>query len=111
LETRSNADLSYKKNFGTNLTYETKYKMFINYTKLSSFDVNWENTLTAKLTNVINMTMMLNMIYDDDVTFATNRVDSNGKTIYKPKWQTKELITIGFTYKLNKNVYRRKDVN
>ncbi len=106
-----NADLSYKKNFGTNLTYETKYKMFINYTKLSSFDVNWENTLTAKLTNVINMTMMLNMIYDDDVTFATNRVDSNGKTIYKPKWQTKELITIGFTYKLNKNVYRRKDVN
>ncbi len=102
-----NVDLTYKKKFGTNVTYATSYDMFINYrAPFSKFDINWENTITAKLTDAINMTFRLYVLYDDDVTFATNKVDAEGNTIYKAKWQIKELVTLGFSYNINKVVRR-----
>lgn len=107
-----NADLKYKVNFNKQISYETKYKMFINYqSPFKKLDINWENTIVAQLTNRINMTFNLYMLYDDNVTFATGKFDASGAEIYKAKWQTKELTTIGFSYKLSKKVYQRKKLN
>jgi len=107
-----NADLKYKINFSKQISYETKYKMFINYqSPFKKLDINWENTLVAQLTNRINMTVNLYMLYDDNVTFDTGKKDAAGNAIYKAKWQTKELTTIGFSYKLNKRIYERKKLN
>jgi len=107
-----NADLKYKINFTKQISYETKYKMFINYqSPLKKLDINWENTLVAQLTNRINLTMNFYMLYDDNVTFDTGRKDASGNAIYKAKWQTKELTTIGFSYKINKKVYERKKLD
>ena len=107
-----NADVRYKINITPQISYETKYKMFINYKEpFSKFDINWENIVIAQLTNRINMTFMLYMLYDDNVTFPTGQLDFNGKEIYKPKMQTKELVTVGFSYKINKHIYKRKRVN
>ncbi len=107
-----NADLRYKINLTPTITYETKYKMFINYhSPFKKFDVNWENTVFAQLTDRINMTFMLYLLYDDNVTFPTGKMDSGGKEIYKAKLQTKELMTVGFSYKINKHVYSRKKLN
>jgi len=106
-----NLDFTYKRDLIANVTYETKYKMFINYlAPFSKFDVNWENTVTARLTNLITMTFMLYLIYDDDVTFATNKVNAAGGTIYEPSWQVKEMITVGLTYKFDRKVYKAKKV-
>jgi len=86
--------------------------MFINYQNpFKKLDINWENTVVAQLTDRINLTFNLYMLYDDNVTFATGRYDANGTQIYKPKWQTKELTTIGFSYKINKQIYQRKKIN
>jgi hypothetical protein len=105
------ADFAYKQNLTKLVSYETKLKTFFNYNApLKKVDINWENTLTAQLTNRINMTFNWYMLYDDNVTFATGRYDSDGNQIYKPKWQTKELMTIGFTYKINKKIYERKKI-
>jgi len=107
-----NADLRYKVNLTPTITYETKYKMFINYqSPFKKFDVNWENTVVAQLTDRINMTFMLYLLYDDNVTFPTGKMDSGGNEIYKAKLQTKELMTVGFSYKINKHVYSRKKLN
>lgn len=107
-----NADLKYKINLNKQISYETKYKMFINYqSPLKKLDINWENTVVAQLTDRINMTFNLYLLYDDNVTFATGKFDSNGAEIYKAKWQTKELTTIGFSYKLSKRVYQRKKLD
>lgn len=107
-----NADLKYKVNFNKQISYETKYKMFINYqSPFKKLDINWENTIVAQLTDRINMTFNLYMLYDDNVTFATGKYDASGAEIYKAKWQTKELTTIGFSYKLSKKVYQRKKLN
>ena len=104
-----NADVRYKIDFTPRISYETKYKMFINYQNpFKKFDVNWENTVVAQLTNRINMSFMLNMLYDDNVTFPTGRMDAHGVEIFKPKMQTKELTTIGLSYKINKHVYKRR---
>ena len=106
-----NADLRYKIEFTPQISFETKYKMFINYQEpFKKFDINWENGVVAQLTNRISMNVMLYLIYDDNVTFPTGKKDESGNDIYKAKLQTKELMTIGFSYKINKHIYKRKKV-
>jgi len=106
-----NADLRYKMDITPRISYETKYKMFLNYQEpFKKVDINWENTVVAQLTDRINMTFMLYMLYDDNVTFDTGKKDDTGKAIFKPKWQTRELMTIGFSYKINKRIYKQKKV-
>ncbi len=106
-----NADLKFKKTIYKDIVWETKYKMFFNYrSPFDKLDISWENLVSMKLNDYINMNFMLHLIYDDNVTFATDKLDSNGKTIYEPKWQVKELITIGFAYNINRRVYKRQQV-
>ncbi len=106
-----NADIRYKIDLTPQISYETKYKMFINYQEpFRKLDVNWENTIVAQLTDRINMTFMLYLLYDKNVTFPTGVTGTDGKEIYKPKWQTKELMTVGFSYKINRRVYKRKKI-
>jgi len=107
-----NADLKYKIDLTPKISYETKYKMFLNYQQpFKKVDINWENTVVAQLTDRINMTFMLYMLYDDNVTFDTGKKDADGKAIFKPKWQTRELMTIGFSYKINRRIYQQKKID
>ena len=107
-----NTDLRYKIDFSQRISFETKYKMFINYLDpFKKVDVNWENNLVAHLTDRINMNLNLIWLYDSNVTFPTGKTDSSGKAIYEPKLQTKEFMTIGFSYKINRHVYARKKLN
>lgn len=107
-----NADLKYKIDLTPRISYETKYKMFLNYQEpFKKVDINWENTVVAQLTDRINMTFMLYMLYDDNVTFDTGKKDLEGKAIFKPKWQTRELMTVGFSYKISKRIYKQKKLD
>ncbi|MFV0375681.1 MAG: DUF3078 domain-containing protein [Mangrovibacterium sp.] len=107
-----NVDLTLKKNLTGDISLQSKYKMFQNYKDpFNSFDVDWENTITMRFGNYINMQLLLHLLYDDNVTFPTSKTDADGNTIYEPKWQFKEFVTIGFTYKLNKTVYKRERIN
>jgi hypothetical protein len=106
-----NADIRYKIDVTPRISYETKYKMFLNYQQpFKKVDINWENTIVAQITNRISMTFMLYMLYDDNVTFPTGKMGADGLEIYKPRWQTKELTTVGFSYKINKRVYQRRKI-
>lgn len=105
-----NADLTYKRTLATNISYETKYKMFINYKDpFTKFDVNWENLFEMKLNSHINLRFLLHMIYDDRVTFPI--YDKEGEQIgAKPKIQIKEYFSIGFSYSLNHKVMKSKRI-
>jgi hypothetical protein len=106
-----NADIGYKRKLTDDIAYETKYKMFINYKKpFSKFDINWENLVIMKLTDNINMRMMVHLIYDDDILFPV--YDQNGDPTgdEKPKLQIKQLITVGFSYTINRNVMRTRRI-
>lgn len=106
-----NADLKYKIDITPQISYETKYKMFFNYQKpFEKFDISWENVVVAQLTNRISVNFMVFLLYDDNVTFPTGKFDANNKEIFKAKLQTKELTTVGFSYKINKHIYKRKKI-
>ncbi|MGM0619490.1 MAG: DUF3078 domain-containing protein [Bacteroidota bacterium] len=103
-----NADLSYRKNFTPDISYETKYKMFVNFrAPFSKFDVNWENQVVIRLNDHVNMRLFVHMIYDDDVKFPIE--NDLGEVIgEKAKVQLKEFFTIGFSYKINRQVTRTR---
>jgi len=105
-----NADLKFKKNITDDISYETKYKMFINYkAPFKKFDINWENLFVMQLTDYINMRLMVHFVYDDDVLFPVYN-ENDVKIGEEPKLQIKELITVGFVYKINRKVMRTKRI-
>jgi hypothetical protein len=105
------ADVTIKKDLTPSISYQMKYKMFMNYNApFSEFDIDWENNLIMQVNDFINMRVMLHFIFDDNVKFKTG-TDADGNDILEPKWQVKEFITIGFSYKLNKRIFRREKLN
>lgn len=101
-----NADFRYKTNISDDISYETKYKMFINYKDpFTKFDLNWENNFKMQLNSYIDLRLMLHFIYDDDVKFPVYNA-AGDKIDDKPKLQVKEFFTIGFSYKINRKVMR-----
>ncbi len=105
-----NADIYFKKSLKENISYETKYKMFINYKRpFQKFDLNWENNISVKLNEFINMKFLLNLIYDDDVKFPV--YDANDVKVGETtKLQIKEFFSIGFSYKIHHNVTHSKRI-
>ncbi len=105
-----NADLKFKKNITDDISYQTKYKMFVNYkAPFKKFDLNWENLFVIKLNDYFNIRLLVHFIYDDDILFPVYDENDN-KIGEKPKLQIKELMTIGFSYKINKKVMRTKRI-
>ncbi len=103
-----NADLFLRRSLTKDITYETKYKMFLNYKEpFQKYDINWENTFVMKLTEFVNMRLLVHLIYDDDVMFPV--YDENDVKIgEKAKLQMREFFSIGFTYKINHKVQHTK---
>ncbi len=105
-----NADLRFKTNITDDISYQTKYKMFINYKEpFRKYDINWENLFIMRLNDYFNIRLMVHFIYDDDVLFPV--YDENDVQIgEEPKLQIKELMTIGFAYKINRKVMKSKRI-
>jgi len=103
-----NADLFFRRSITKDISYETKYKMFLNYKEpFQKFDINWENLFVMKLNEYVNMRFLVHFIYDDDVLFPV--YDENEVKIgEKPKLQIKEFFSIGFAYKINHKVQHSK---
>ena len=107
-----NADVTYRKELTKDIIYSTRYKMFINYLDpLKKYDINWENQLNVKLTNYINMQMMLHMIYDKGVLFPVYDANGDPTGERKPRLQFKQLVTVGFVYNINRSVQRIRMIN
>ena len=105
-----NADLKFKKQLTPDIYYEIKYKMFINYkAPFSKFDIDWENNLRMQLTTFLDLKIMVHLLYDDNVKFPVYD-DTGTQTGEKAKLQIEEFITIGFTYKINKQVMRTRRI-
>ena len=106
-----NADVNYKTQLSDDILYQTKYKMFINYNEpFRKYDINWENQLVMKMNDYIDLRLMVHLIYDDDVLFPVYDVYGNKTDKEEPKLQVKELITVGFSYKINRQVTRTNRV-
>lgn len=103
-----NLDVYWKKNFLTNVAFETKFKAFVNYKDpFSKYNVDWDAVLSTQLTSYINTRFEFHTVYDENVKFASQRmVDGQSTTIYRPKWQVQEMFTIGFSYKVVERLFK-----
>jgi len=81
------------------IIYDTRVEIFNNYNyPFQKFNLNWEQTLVMQVTPRIGLRLMTQLIYDYNVLFPVT--DESGKVVDKiPKWQFKELFTVGFNYK------------
>jgi hypothetical protein len=79
--------------------YDTRAEVFNSYKyPFRKFNVDWEQTLVMQLSQHINARINTQVIYDYNVTFPIT--DENGNVIeQKPKWQFRELFTLGFNYR------------
>ncbi len=82
-----------------NITYDTKAEFFNNYRyTFQKFAFEWEQVVIMRVNRFINVRVMTDLLYDYNTKFPIK--DAADKEIGKePKWQFKELFTIGLTYK------------
>jgi len=71
--------------FLENMVYTGRLRLFSRFNSMDVWDVNWENILTAKVNDYINVNFTYNLIYQQDQTYRT---------------QTKEALQVGFSYVL-----------
>jgi len=106
-----NIDLSWNKIISEDISYSTKYNLFLNYLKPKDDipDMDWESTLTIQVNTFISVTARLNLKYDNDVLFEVGK-DNEGNPIMETRWQMKDILSVGFIYSLNKKIYHRKRI-
>ena len=115
-----NTNLFWNKTFKLkeqNINYVTKFNLFVNYLEPADrFKTEWENTITMRLTERINMQFILHFIYDRKVLFerkdksGNSVLNENGAVIKEPKLQTREYISIGFAHTINRNPVKAKAI-
>jgi hypothetical protein len=90
---------NWRQELSENITYETKGEFFNNYRyTFQKCSFEWEQVLTMRVNRMINARIMTELIYDYNTKFPI--LDYSGKEIgRKPRWQFKELLTIGLSYK------------
>lgn len=112
-----NTDMKFTKSFTSIISFESKYRMFVNYLHpFDQFDIEWENTLNLQLTDHIRATVMAHSIYDSKILFdrldksGHPVLDAGGNKIREPRLQFKEFLSIGFSYKINRRVVRAREI-
>ena len=68
-----------------NLILNSKLMIFSNFKAFNQIDVDWDNVFTAKVTDLLNVTLTVRLLYDYDVSLRR---------------QLKQTLAIGFSYDL-----------
>ncbi len=66
--------------------------------KPENIQVNWDMQLTYKLNKYLQTGIRTNLIYDDNVLIATNKLNEKGETIMTKKVQLQEVFSVTFAY-------------
>ncbi len=82
-ETGVKSTFSGKIQLNSNLSYATRLALFTSFENLHTVDVNWENTVTAKVAKFVNVNLDVLVFYDEDISTRT---------------QIKERLSIGLVY-------------
>lgn len=88
------ASITYKAKVSESAAYNTRLDVFSNYLhKPQNLNLYWTNALVVKVTKFINMSLSLDMIYDDNVKTINNDGSTGGASL-----QLKELLGVGVAY-------------
>ena len=84
-----------------NIKLTSSLGMFSNYIENpENVDINWDLLILMKVNKFITASINTNLIYDDDVNITRDKNGDGINEINGPRTQFKEIIGIGFSYKL-----------
>jgi len=89
MEFGANLVVNYKKEIFENVTAQTKYEMFMNYTdenvkNRTNIDVNWETIFNLKINSWLNVNLFFHLLYDNDILVPikdANNPDRKGRRL------------------------------
>src|SRR5688572_10690769 len=83
-----------------NIKFQTRLELYSSYNNNpSNIDVNWENRLDMKVNKFISVSIITELIYDDDINIAVDRDDDGVMDGSGPRVQFKETLGVGLSYK------------
>lgn len=90
---------NWHRNLAENISYDTKGEFFNNYNyPFRKFAFQWEQVFIMQVNRFINARIMTQLVYDYNTKFPV--LNNSGVEIGRtPKWQFKELFTIGLAYR------------
>ena len=74
-------DLNFK--VSEQILYESKLELFSNFESSDEIDVNWDNTFSAKVSEIIKVSLNVRLLYDKDIFY---------------KRQLKQTLAVGLSY-------------
>lgn len=91
-----------KKDIMKNVNWQSRIELFNSYDSDYIFkrvDVNWQNAINMKVNKYITVSLLTNMIYDDDVDVVTDVAGLNHTQGKQMRLQWKHFTGVGFSYK------------
>jgi hypothetical protein len=93
--------VNFQKEIMKNIKLTSSLGMFSNYIENpENVDINWDLLILMKVNKFITAFINTNLIYDDDVNITRDKNGDGINEINGPRTQFKEIIGIGFSYKL-----------
>jgi hypothetical protein len=99
----------FKKDIMQNVNVQSRLNLFNNYTDKNlanrkNIDLNWETAVNMKVNQYIAASLIIHLIYDDDIDIPVTRtVDGvQVNTTSGPKLQFKQALGVGFSYKFGR---------
>ncbi|MBC7424960.1 MAG: DUF3078 domain-containing protein [Bacteroidia bacterium] len=86
-------NLNFKKDIAKNINLQSRLELFNNYKTMGNIDVNWQNTLNMKVNKFVTVSLIHQMLYDDDID--TNPVEEG----IQRRLQMKSFFGVGFSAK------------
>ncbi len=104
LEIGSFLKANFNKEIFKNVTLKSRVELFTNYLKnFGNIDVNWDNTVLMKINSVLSASLIMQLIYDDDITIA--ELNDQGDIISEaPKIQLKQIFGLGISYSFGEKI-------
>ena len=92
---------NFQKEIMKNIKLTTSLGLFSNYIENpENIDINWDLLILMKVNKFITASINANLIYDDDVIITQDKNGDGINEINGPRIQFKEIISVGFSYKL-----------
>ena len=92
---------NFQKEIMKNVKLTTTLGFFSNYIKNpQNIDLNWDLLVLMKVNKFITVTINTNLIYDDDINIISDENGDGINEINGPRPQFKEILGLGFSYKL-----------
>lgn len=93
--------IAVKKEIMKNVLVSSKVELFSNYLHHpENVDVNWELLVNLKVNKYISASISTQLVYDDDIIIIRDDNNDGIKEVNGPRTQFKEVLSVGFSYKL-----------